>query len=233
MALQDKYERLLALTPDLAIVPECANVDLLRKKAPNFSATSSVWIGDNHNKGLGVFTFGSFTAKQSEIYKDHFPHVLPIRIEGPTQFNPLAVWACHAHGNSYEGRQGALMRAMTAYRSFIQDDPSVVAGDFNDNVLWDKPKKLNNHGTNVGTLNMLGLKSAYHQSRNVEQGQEPEPTIYWRNRKVDGPRYHIDYCFIPDRWINDALAVDVGLFQDWVGVGLSDHVPLVVDVEPH
>lgn len=25
--------------------------------------------------------------------------------------------------------------------------PTVVAGDFNDNVLWDNPKKLNNHGT--------------------------------------------------------------------------------------
>jgi exodeoxyribonuclease III len=233
MALQDKYEHLMALTPDIAIVAECANVDLMRKKAPRFFPTSSIWIGDNQHKGLGVFTFGSFTAKQSEIYKDHFPHVLPIRIDGPTQFNLLAVWACHAHANSYEGRQGPLMRAMTAYRSFIQDGPTVVAGDFNDNVLWDKPKKLNNHGTNVGTLKTFELKSAYHQSRHVEQGQEPEPTIYWRNRKVDGPRYHIDYCFIPDRWINDGLTVDVGLFQDWVGVGLSDHVPLVVDVDPH
>jgi exodeoxyribonuclease-3 len=232
MALHDKYERLQSFAPDVAIVAECANVATMSKKAPSFRPTSSVWIGDNLNKGLGVFTFGSFTAKQSQIYTYHFPHILPVHIHGPTQFNLLAVWACHAHRHSYEVRQGPLMRAMTAYRSFIENGPAVVAGDFNDNVLWDKPKRLNNHGTNVGTLHTFGLKSAYHQSRNVEQGQELEPTIFWRNRKVDGPRYHIDYCFIPDTWINDGLSVDVGLFQDWVGVGLSDHVPLVVDVAP-
>jgi hypothetical protein len=36
MALQDKYEPLLALGPDIAIVAECANVDLMGKKAPFF-----------------------------------------------------------------------------------------------------------------------------------------------------------------------------------------------------
>jgi hypothetical protein len=47
---------------------------------------------------------------------------------------------------------------------------------------------------------------------------------------MDGPRYHIDYCFVPNSWINEDLAVHVGHFQDWVGIGLSDHVPMVVDV---
>jgi exodeoxyribonuclease-3 len=233
MALQDKYEHLLALAPDIAVVPECANVDLLRKKAPNFSPTSSVWIGDNRNKGLGVFTFGAYSAKQSEIYESNFPYILPIGIDGPTQFNLLAVWACHSHVKSYEERQGPLMRAMTAYRSFIQDGSTVVAGDFNDNVRWDTPKKVNNHGVNVGSLTAFGLESAYHRNRDVEQGHELEPTIYWRNRTIDGPRYHIDYCFVPGYWINDGLIVDVGGFQEWVGLGLSDHVPLIVDIDPH
>src|SRR3984893_8313253 len=50
--------------------------------------------------------------------------------------------------------------------------PTVVAGDFNDNVLWDKPKKLNNHGSNVSTLTAYGLQSAYHKCRGVGQGSE-------------------------------------------------------------
>jgi exodeoxyribonuclease-3 len=86
---------------------------------------------------------------------------------------------------------------------------------------------------NVSALTAFGLGSAYHQSRGLDQGQEREPTIYWRNRKIDGPRYHIDYCFVPDYWIDESLAVEVGRFQEWIGVGLSDHVPLVVDVSPH
>lgn len=67
---------------------------------------------------------------------------------------------------------------MDRYRAFIQEGPTVVAGDFNDNVRWDKPKKLNNHGANVVALPALGLRSAYHQSRGIKQGLEPEPTIY-------------------------------------------------------
>jgi exodeoxyribonuclease-3 len=232
-ALHNKYEHLLALSPDIAVIPECANIDILRQKAPSFLPTSSIWVGDDRQKGLGVFTFGTYQAEQSRTYKNDFPHIWPVRIHGPTSFNLLAVWACHAHSNSYEARQGPLMRAMNTYRPFIQDGPTVVAGDFNDNVLWDKPKKVNNHGINVGVLTELGLRSAYHQSRGVEQGCEPEPTIYWRDRKIDGPRYHIDYCFVLGYWIDDSLTVDVGHFQEWVGIGLSDHVPLIVDVKPH
>jgi exodeoxyribonuclease III len=232
MALHDKYEHLLALAPDIAVVPECANIDLVHEKAQDFAPNSSIWIGDNRHKGLGVFTFGAYRAEQSAIYQGEFPHILPVRIDGPMPFNLLAVWACHAHANSYEARQGPLMRAMSAYREFIQDGPTVVAGDFNDNVLWDKPKKIDNHSINVSALAASGLRSAYHQSRGVGQGLEPEPTIYWRNRKIDGPSYHIDYCFVPDRWINEDLDVRVGHFRDWVGIGLSDHVPLVVEINP-
>jgi exodeoxyribonuclease III len=233
MALHEKYEHLLALAPDIAIIPECANITLMREKAPKFSPSSAIWIGDNRHKGLGVFTFGAYRAEQSDAYEKSLPHISPVRIEGPTQFNLLAVWACHAHANSYEACQGPLMRAINTYRAFVEDGPTVVAGDFNDNVLWDKPKKLNNHGTNIAALNAFGLCSAYHQSRGVNQGLEPEPTLYWRNRSLDGPRYHIDYCFVPNYWIDESLAVEVGHFQEWVGVGLSDHVPLVVDVNPH
>ena len=232
MALHNKYKYLLALAPDIAIVPECADIDVMREKAPSFLPASSIWIGDNHNKGLGVFTFGPYRSEQLPVYRGDFPHIVPVRISGPTQFNLLAVWACHAHLNSYKARRGPLMRAVNNYRSFIQDGPTVVAGDFNDNVRWDKPKKLNNHALNVGALNSFGLHSAYHQSRGVEQGKELEPTIYWRDRKIDGPSYHIDYCFVPDAWTNSDLGVDVGHFQDWVGAGLSDHVPLIVDLCP-
>jgi exodeoxyribonuclease-3 len=232
MALHNKYQHLLDLAPDIAVIPECANLAVMQEKARRFLPTSSIWIGDNRHKGLGVFTFGAYRAGRSDISEASFPHIQPVRIDGPVQFNLLAVWACHAHANSYEARQGPLMRAMNTYRAFIEDGPTIVAGDFNDNVRWDKPRKLNNHGMNVDALTTFGLRSAYHQSRGVDQGQEAEPTIYWRNRKIDGPRYHIDYCFVPNYWIDDTLSVAVGHYQDWVGVGLSDHVPLVVDVNP-
>jgi exodeoxyribonuclease-3 len=130
MALHDKYEHLLAPAPDIAVIPECANINVMREKAPSFLPASSIWIGDNCHKGLGVFTFGAYRAEQSNNFKDDFPHISPVRINGPTQFNLLAVWACHAHAKSYEAGQGPLMRAINSYRAFIQEGPTVVAGDF-------------------------------------------------------------------------------------------------------
>jgi exodeoxyribonuclease III len=105
----------------------------------------------------------------------------------------------------------------------------VVAGDFNNNVLWDRPRKRNNHAMTVEELGALDLKSAYHETRGIAQGNEPDPTIYWRDRRLNGPRYHIDYCFVPKRWIN-ATSVVLGRFDAWIANRLSDHVPLIVDV---
>ena len=232
MALHRKYERLLSLQPDIAIISECASAELVAQKAKSFDPHSSIWIGDNRNKGLGVFTFGSFKAMLSPMYKDSFPYIAPVQIDGPTRFNLLAVWACHAKENSYEAKFGPLWRAISAYQAFVEGSPTVVVGDFNDNVHWDKPTKINNHSANVSKLAALGLQSAYHFSRGIDQGSEMEPTLYWRDRKKDGPCYHIDYCFVPDAWTKSISAVTVGKFEDWVGAGLSDHVPLIVDLNP-
>lgn len=230
MAFHRKYEQLLALRPDVAVIPECGSIDVLRKRAPDFQPTSAIWIGDSERKGLGVFTFGSYRAEQSNLYRDNCPYIVPVKIDGPVEFNLLAVWACHAKAKSFEARLGPLRRSLDLYRDFIDERSTVVAGDFNDNVRWDKPKRLNNHGMNVSELQKLGLVSAYHQNRDEEQGAELEPTIYWRDWKADGPRYHIDYCFIPADWTKSISSLTVGCFDDWVGSGLSDHVPMVVDL---
>ena len=41
MKLDAKYEQLMSLRPDIAVIPECAEPDILRKKAPNFEFTPS------------------------------------------------------------------------------------------------------------------------------------------------------------------------------------------------
>jgi exodeoxyribonuclease-3 len=75
MALDRKYEFMSALQPDIAVIPECANSELLVKRAPKFNPSSSVWIGDNRHKGLGVFTFGSFKVR-CRPYTSRIFHIL-------------------------------------------------------------------------------------------------------------------------------------------------------------
>lgn len=46
-----------------------------------------------------------------------------------------------------------------------------------------------------------------------------------------GPTYHIDYVFLPTPWVAKARHLSVGTFVAWFGAGLSDHVPVTVDID--
>ena len=69
------------------------------------------------------------------------------------------------------------------------------------------------------------LASAWHSHRGEEHGKESEATLYWTWNQEK--KFHIDFVFG-----SRSLAVrnvSVGTFSDYVGAGISDHVPLVVD----
>jgi len=50
-------------------------------------------------------------------------------------------------------------------------------------------------------------------------------------RAGGGPAYHIDYVFLPAAWIGKVNHLSVDTFETWCGAGLSDHVPVIVDVD--
>ena len=56
--------------------------------------------------------------------------------------------------------------------------------------------------------------SAYHEWFDEPEGDESTPTIYWRSRTLDGPAYHIDYIFIPERWSSAVSDMHVGGFDE-------------------
>ena len=132
-------------------------------------------------------------------------------------------------GTARKDQPGPLNRALARYRAFLSDGPAAVAGDFNNNVFWDKPEWAMNHAGTVAVLDSYGLVSAYHAARGEAQGSERRPTHYWRDRKKGGPTYHIDYIFVPRDWTAGLREMRVGRFAEWCGSGLSDHVPLAVD----
>jgi exodeoxyribonuclease-3 len=232
MALHRKFDAMLRLQPDIAVICECAEPKRLQALAVSIGlGGDTVWIGDNRNKGLGVFAFNGYAVHLAEPFDSTLRHVAPVRVSGPVACNLLAVWAQNGSGGMSRKHQlGPLRRALTKYREFLAERPSIVAGDFNNNVFWHQAGWRINHANAVGTLKQLGLASAYHTLRNELQGQEPVPTIYWRDRKKDGPTYHIDYVFVPKQWLGHVRELAVGTFEDWCGSGLSDHVPIVVDI---
>jgi exodeoxyribonuclease-3 len=232
MALHRKLDALLRLRPDVAIVCECAEPQRLERSSA-FDGGDLVWIGDNRNKGLAVLTFNGYTARLAHPFYPTLRHIAPVHITGPTECNLLAVWAQNASGGAIRKHQlGPLRRALTKYRGFLTERLSLVAGDFNNSVFWHRPGWSINHANAVASLQKLGLVSAYHELRGERQGSESIPTLYWRDRTKDGPTYHIDYVFLPSQLLGRVRELTVGLYEDWCGVGLSDHVPILLDLEP-
>ena len=232
MALHRKRDALLRLKPDVAVVCECADPQRLRSRGGGaWLDTEPIWVGQNPNKGLAVFTFNGFSARLHDDYAPSLKYVAPVEIIGPVTFNLLAVWAQNASaGVTRKHQLGPLRRALSTYRGFLSARAAVVAGDLNNNAIWDRRGWRINHMATVDTLNKFGLVSAYHEIKGEPHGQETIPTHYWRDRRRDGPTYHLDYIFLPRQWLSGLTNFSVGSFEDWCGAGLSDHSPVVMEV---
>ncbi len=232
MALHRKLDALRRLEPDIAVISECASPERLRALgALGDISGDPIWVGDNPTKGLAVLAFNGYRLRLAREFHPTLRYLAPVHIAGPTTCNLLAVWAQNLGGGNVRKRQaGPLRRGLRKYRSFLTELPAIVAGDFNNNVIWHKPGYRINHGISVSILESYGLVSAYHARMGEAQGQETVPTLYWRDRKKDGPTYHIDYVFLPRIWLDRIRAFGVGTFEEWCGARLSDHVPVVVDV---
>jgi len=227
-----KIEALSALAPDVAVVQECADLSILARKVPGFAPTDAFWSGDNPNRGLAVFSFGPYRLKLATSKKVRITYALPVLVLGPSTFNLVALWSHYGRTPIRVAAIGPTLEAFRAYKSLLMRHPSIVAGDLNNNVRWDRPGKANNHANAVTTMDTLGLVSAYHTFHGLEHGAEKHPTLYWRDRTRTGPTFHIDYAFVPKRDVGLVQNVALGSYSKWVGRGLSDHVPVIVDFAP-
>jgi exodeoxyribonuclease III len=82
MAFRNKMQFILPYKPDVLIVPECEHPGKFNftSDIPNY--TCFEWFGTNHNKGLGVISFGSFRLKVLTIHNPLFKIVVPIEVTG-------------------------------------------------------------------------------------------------------------------------------------------------------
>src|SRR6266568_5895447 len=91
-----KLDGLATLAPDVAIVSECANLEILASKAPGLQPASALWVGTNPHKGLGVFSFGRYRlVRDDRAYDPSITFALPVQVKGPSTWHVLALWAHH------------------------------------------------------------------------------------------------------------------------------------------
>ena len=153
--------------------------------------------------------------------------VLPLRVNGPISFLLLAVWTVPdpAHGIYAH----ALFRTLVRYEELIQAQPTIIAGDFNQSVRFDKPGSRLNFAEWIAAAEKAGLHSVYHRDRACAHGCESEQTFYLHHAETKG--YHIDFVFASSFLIDAVRDVAVGAYSDWAK--LSDHVPLGCTFGPH
>jgi exodeoxyribonuclease-3 len=70
------------------------------------------------------------------------------------------------------------------------------------------------------------MVSAYHYYFHQKHGHESAFTYFFA-RKPDRP-YHLDYIFIPRRWLKRLKKVVVGKPETWLKN--SDHCPVTVEI---
>ncbi len=223
-AFRKKFEYLNSLNTDIFVIQECENP--AEAKDINYIkwANNYLWIGDSKNKGLGIFAREGISLKLldwSDNYTGHkVKHFLPCLVNG--EFELLAVWT-HQNKSPTFGYIGQLWKYLQINKKYFEN--TIITGDFNSNVFWDKSNRHWNHSDVVRELEEINIHSLYHKFTNELQGSELYPTFYL-HKNLDKP-YHIDYCFASSIFVNKLKSIIVEPFENWKN--LSDHCPVIIE----
>jgi exonuclease III len=221
-AFRKKYLPVAALAPDLAVIQECEYPDKIPWKQGN-PPTCALWFGESLNKGLGVFSWTGLSLRPLENYDTSIRYCIPIEVSAPYAFHLIAIWAMD-HKDDRHSYGAQVYQAIGVYREFIQAADTVLIGDYNSSQRSSR-SRLGNHSTLTLDLHDLWLTSAYHYFYHEHEGKETRWTFF-RGRKPERPN-HIDYAYIPTRWLRRLAKVWVGDPQTWLQN--SDHCPVVVE----
>lgn len=219
-AFRTKFSALAQFDADVYVVQECEDPANSTHEGYKQWASNYLWVGGNKNCGLGVFARKSVRLERLPLESGGLELFLPCKINDIACL--LAVWTKHANSPTFQ-YIGQLWKFIEVHKHSLARTPLLVVGDLNSNVRWDKWDRWWNHSDVVRELRALGTESAYHHTRSVAQGAEPDPTFFLQ-RNLQKP-YHIDYAFLPAAWL-DGCSVSIGDAAEWIT--LSDHMPVRV-----
>ena len=135
----------------------------------------------------------------------------------------LGVWSFNHRASKFGSDvSGNTIDAINFYRDWFgeENERCIVAGDFNNSIIWDKKDNENNFNNINDHFMNLGFASNYHSLKKEIFGKESSATFY--HTKNESKKYHIDYIYsknlIPKK-------LQVGLYSDWIEY--SDHTPLI------
>lgn len=210
---REKFQDIIAVDADIYVIQECENPAECKSITYREFAHNYLWIGENKNKGLGVFAKNDIQLRENNWQKYCLRNFLSVRVND--LFDLVAVWACKPYIEEYYIYQSINIPNYTTQ--------TVIIGDFNSNAIWDRKHDTRTHSSVVQQLAEIGLYSAYHQISGEKQGEETIPTFYLYRHSDKG--YHIDYCFTGRNNIKDFHILHNA---DWLVK--SDHMPILIEI---
>jgi exonuclease III len=225
MAFRKKAGLILEYDPDILIIPECENPDALKFPPGTKQPDDIIWHGANPNKGLGVLVYNGYRIRLLPVHDAGFKTILPLSVSwAQFNFTLFAVWANNPADkkNQYIGQ---VWKAIKYYDGLINSENTILAGDFNSNSIWDKPRREGNHSDVVRVFDEKHITSVYHHHFKQTQGAEEHASFYLYRH--ENKPYHLDYCFASKDLIRGLKHVEMGAHEKWCTH--SDHLPLIVD----
>jgi len=220
-ATEKRWDPLLRLEPDIAVLPESARTHGRLAGSLLAPETSWQWVGASPGRGLAVAGFGIRSVPVPIEPTGRWAVAAKLAVAGTSPLLVLGIWSVPRQGRYAR----EVLRAIETHAEQLQGRTAAVMGDFN--ISGEGVEARGFHQV-LDALSELGMVSAYHAFFDEKPGAESVPT-YFHLRKRDRP-FHIDYCFLSPDLAARVSDVRVGEYDEWVGAGHSDHVPLTVDL---
>jgi exodeoxyribonuclease-3 len=227
-AFRLKNKEILELKPDILIVPECEQEDKLKFGQLTPQPNDFLWYGDTGKKGIAIFSYSNYKFRILKEFNPDFRYVVPLEVtDGKNSFLLFAIWAMDNKQNPLARYIGQVWNAINYYQTILGEN-SILIGDFNSNQIWDTKDRVANHTDVVNFLKQLNIESLYHRQFNEAHGKESLKTFFMY-RNIEKP-YHIDYVFASHNIIENGYKLTLEKSENWIDK--SDHIPLILDVEP-
>jgi exonuclease III len=222
-AMRKKLDLVDSFKADIIVIQECEDptrsTDEIYKK---WAGDNYFWIGENKNKGLGLFAKSEYQLKKLEWKAPKLRYFISCSVND--SFNIIGLW-CHLDVKSNFHYIGQFSKYMKLHKTKFKT--AILAGDFNSNVFWDKKNRKWNHSFVVSELQEIGIESLYHRYKMEEQGKETEATFYL-TKKIDKP-YHLDYIFASKIYSDSMKKIEIGKADFWMKH--SDHMPVFCEID--
>lgn len=221
-AFRKKFRQLERYNADILVIQECEDPSKIGGEFQDW-AQNHLWIGQNKNKGIGVFAQEGISLKKLDWDDNGLQLFLPCLINNKIRL--IAVWTKQANSPNFR-YIGQFWKYLQLHGKSLAGDCSIICGDFNSNVCWDEWDRWWNHSDVVRQLDDMNIQSQYHNSTKEAQGSETNPTFFM-HRKIDKP-YHIDYAFSSNELLPNNPDIEIGQPEFWLE--FSDHMPLIFTV---